>query len=177
MRALGIDYGERRIGVALSDPTGTIASPLPTLRKRRGKRPPYGRLEEIAEEHGVEAVVMGLPLTSDGTEDEWTETVRAVGEKIGERLGVPVHYMDERMTSARAERTVRRRLGLPKEEREKKERVDAAAAVLILQSWLDRPDQETQNGPAPGEEATTEDGGSGPGEEQEGGRPDGEAGG
>lgn len=139
MRVLGIDYGERRIGLALSDPTGTIATPLPTLSKRRGKRPPYPKLEEIAEENDVEAVVMGLPLSPGGNETEWTARVRTVGEKIGERLGVPVHYADERMTSARAERTVRKRMGLPKEERERKERVDAAAAVLILQSWLDRP--------------------------------------
>lgn len=139
MRVLGIDYGERRIGVALSDPTGTIASPLPTLRKRRGKRPPYGRFEEIADEHGVEAVVMGLPLSPGGNETDWTGEVRRVGEKLGSRLEVPVHYIDERMTSARAERTVRTRMGLPKKERERKERVDAAAAVLILQSWLDQP--------------------------------------
>lgn len=138
MRVLGIDYGERRIGLALSDPTGTIATPLPTLRKRRGKRPPYGEIESIAEESEVEAVVMGLPLSPGGSETEWTATVRGVGDAIERRLEVPVHYVDERMTSARAERTVRKRMGLPKKERERKERVDAAAAVLILQSWLDR---------------------------------------
>lgn len=139
MRVLGIDYGDRRIGVALSDPTGTIASPLPTLHKRRGKRPPYRELREIAREHGVEAVVLGLPLSPEGTETEWTAEVREVGQNLERRLDVPVHYVDERMTSARAERTVRKRMGLPRGEREKKERVDAAAAVLILQSWLDRP--------------------------------------
>jgi len=137
VRALGIDYGERRIGVAISDPTGTIAGPLPTLKKRRGHRPPYGELEKIAEENGVEAIVLGLPLSLSGEESEWTAEVRRVGEKLGERLGVPVHYVDERMTSVRAERVVRRRLGLSRGERERKERVDAAAAVLILQSWLD----------------------------------------
>lgn len=139
MRVMGIDYGDRRIGVALSDPTGTIASPLPTLKKRRGKRPPYGELETIAAEQDVEALVMGLPLESDGSESEWTREVRRVGEKLGRRLGVPVHYVDERMTSARARRVVRGRLGLRKEQREEKERIDAASAVLILQSWLDRP--------------------------------------
>lgn len=139
MRVLGIDYGDRRIGVALSDPTGTIASPLPTLHKRRGKRPPYGKIRDIAREHGVEAVVLGLPLSPEGTETEWTAEVRDVGRNLERRLDVPVHFVDERMTSARAERTVRKRMGLPRGEREKKERVDAAAAVLILQSWLDRP--------------------------------------
>jgi len=137
VRVLGIDYGERRIGVAMSDPTGTLATPLPTLKKRRGHRPPYGEIERIAREHDVVAVVVGLPLNLDGDETTWTEEVRRVGERIGERLGVPVHYVDERMTSVRAERAVRKGMGLPRTERERKERVDAGAAVLILQSWLD----------------------------------------
>ena len=139
MRALGIDFGERRVGLALSDPTGTIASPLPTLKRRRGKRPPVKAMERIGREKGVEAVVMGLPLSLDGEETEWTRKIREVGDELGRRLEVPVHYVDERMTSARAERVVRQRLNLPRKSREEKERVDAAAAVLILQSWLDRP--------------------------------------
>lgn len=137
MRVLGIDFGERRVGLAVSDPTGTIATPLPTLKRRRGKRPPLLALEDVAREHGVEAVVMGLPLDLSGDETEWTTHVREVGDELGRRLEVPVHYMDERMTSVRAERAVRK-LGLPKAERERKERVDRAAAVLILQSWLDK---------------------------------------
>lgn len=139
MRILGIDFGEARIGLAVSDPTGTIASPLPTLKRRRGKRPPIEEMVKIARKHEVEALVMGLPLDAGGNETEWTARVREVGEELGRRLEVPVHYQDERMTSARAERVVRTRLGLPRREREKKGRVDAAAAVLILQAWLDRP--------------------------------------
>lgn len=150
MRVMGIDYGERRIGVALSDPTGTIASPLPTLKKRRGKRPPYGELEAIADRESVHALVMGLPLDADGSESEWTAEVRRVGEKMARRLDVPVHFVDERMTSARARRVVRGRLGLRKEQREEKERIDAASAVLILQSWLDRPEAPKQRGAGAG---------------------------
>lgn len=134
----------------MSDPTGTIASPLPTLKRRRGKRPPIKAMERTAEEHDVEAVVMGLPLSLEGEETEWTREIREVGDELGRRLEVPVHYVDERMTSVRAERVVRKRLNLPRSAREEKERVDAAAAVLILQSWLDRPD-----GPAG---AVTDDG-------------------
>jgi putative Holliday junction resolvase len=137
MRFLGIDFGERRVGVAVSDPTGTLASPLPTVKRRAGKRPPLAALEDLALQHGVQAIVLGLPLTPAGEESEWTRTVREVGEALARRTGLPVHFIDERFTSVRAERAVRG-LGLPKRKREEKERVDAAAAVLILQSWLDR---------------------------------------
>jgi putative Holliday junction resolvase len=137
MRVLGIDFGERRIGLALSDPTGTLASPLPTLKRRAGKRPPLAALMSVVESHGVEALVFGLPLTLAGEDSDWTRLVREVGIALGARSGLPVHFVDERLTSVRAERAVRS-LGLPKNKREQKERVDAAAAVLILQSWLDQ---------------------------------------
>ncbi len=136
MRALGIDFGERRVGVAVSDPTGVIAQPLPTLRRRAGKRMPLRALEEFAEEYGVQVIVVGLPLALSGDDTDWTRTVRDVAGKLGERSGLPVQLVDERFTSVRAERAVRS-LGLPKSKREEKGRMDAAAAVLILQSWLD----------------------------------------
>lgn len=134
---LGIDYGERRIGLALSDPTATIAQPLPTLMRRRGKRPPVAAISRLAAEHDARSIVLGLPLTADGEESEWTVEVREFGRKLGERTGATIHYLDERMTSAWAERSVRA-LGLPRAERERKERVDMAAAMLILQAYLDR---------------------------------------
>jgi putative Holliday junction resolvase len=137
MRILGIDFGERRIGLALSDPTGTLASPLPTVRRRAGKRPPLSTLMGIIEEHRVEILVFGLPLTPSGEDSEWTKEVREVGAALSNRTGLPVHFIDERFTSVRAEKAIRS-LGLPKSKREEKDRVDAAAAVLILQSWLDR---------------------------------------
>jgi len=136
-RVLGIDFGERRVGVAVSDPTGTLATPLPTLTRRAGKRPPIHALAELAREHGVRAVVVGLPLNLAGEETEWAIRVRAMGEELGRRTELPVHFVDERMTSVRAERAVRSQ-GLRRGERERKERVDAGAAALILQGWLDR---------------------------------------
>ena len=136
MRVLGIDYGERRIGVAISDPTGTFATPLPTLSRRRGKRPPMGALQALAREHGAVALIVGLPLAADGTETDWCAEVRRFGDRLGGSLALDVYYVDERMTSARAERVVRS-IGLPRRKREQKERVDAAAAALILQRWLD----------------------------------------
>jgi putative holliday junction resolvase len=135
-RILGVDYGERRIGLALSDPSGLIAQPLSALLRRRGKRPPFADIERIIHEHDVDEIVVGLPLESSGEESDWTRETRAFGDKLAVRTGLTVHYQDERMTSARAERTVRS-IGLPKKERERKGRIDAAAAALILQAYLD----------------------------------------
>lgn len=136
-RVLGIDYGERRVGVAISDPTATIAQPLTVLRRRAGKRPPVQAIADLITLHGAEHIVVGLPLTLAGDESDWTREVRAFGEKLGERTGTGVSFADERMTSVAAERAVRA-LGLKRSEREQKERIDAAAAVIILQSYLDR---------------------------------------
>ena len=133
-----MDYGERRIGLALSDPTGTLATPLTTLTYRKGKRPPLNQVEQIARDSSVERIVIGLPLDLSGGETDRCAVVRDIGRKLSERLEVPVDYVDERMTSVRAERMVRSS-GLPRSERERKERVDAAAAAQILQAWLDGP--------------------------------------
>lgn len=134
-RVLAIDYGERRIGIALSDPTRTIAQPLPTVARRRGKRPPIAAILRIIESNDVQHVVIGLPLSLAGDETDWTREVRAFGDTIALRSGLPVEYVDERLTSVAAERAVRS-LGLPRREKQRKERIDAAAAVLILQGWL-----------------------------------------
>ncbi len=135
-RILSVDYGERRVGLALSDPTATIASPLPTLTRRKGKRPPVAPIARLVEENEVAEVVVGLPLTLEGDDSDWTREVRAFAASLAERTGLPVALQDERMTSVRAERAVRS-LGLSKGKREEKERIDAAAAVLILQAYLD----------------------------------------
>ena len=137
MRVLGIDFGERRIGLAVSDPTGTLATPMPTLKRRAGKRPPLAALLEIIQEKDVGTIVFGLPLTLAGDDSDWTRAVREVGAALSKRSGLPVHFVDERFTSVRAERAIRS-IGLPKKKREEKERVDAAAAILILQGWLDQ---------------------------------------
>lgn len=135
-RILAVDYGERRVGLALSDPLAMIASPLPTLNRRKGKRPPVAAVARIVGEHDVVQLVVGLPLGLDGEENDWSREVRAFGEKLAERTELPIAFQDERMTSVRAERAVRS-LGLPRQQREDKKRIDAAAAVLILQAYLD----------------------------------------
>jgi putative Holliday junction resolvase len=136
---MGVDFGTKRIGLAVSDPTNTVATPLDTLHRRAGKRPPLARMAEIAREFEVDRVVVGLPLGLDGEENPWCAEVRDLGARLGERIGAEVAFVDERMTSVRAERAVRS-LGLSKREREQKGRVDAAAAQLILQAWLDHPE-------------------------------------
>lgn len=136
-RVLGIDFGERRIGIAISDPTATIAQPLTVLTRRAGKRPPVQAIADLVAAHEVHHIVIGLPLTLAGDESDWTREVRAFGEKLEQRTGVGVSFADERMTSVAAERAVRS-LGLRRREREQKERVDAAAAIIILQAQLDR---------------------------------------
>jgi putative Holliday junction resolvase len=134
-RTLALDYGERRIGVAVSDPTRTIASPLTTLTRRAGKRPPWAEITELVEQHEVDEAVVGLPLDLSGDETEWTKEVRRFGDDLARRTGLPVRWVDERLTSVAAERAVRG-MGLKRNEREQKERIDAAAAALILDAYL-----------------------------------------
>jgi putative holliday junction resolvase len=134
-RILAVDFGERRIGVALSDPSGTIASPFTTLPRRRGKRPPIADLINIMNEQEVDQVVVGLPLMLSGEDSEWTTAVREFAATLATRSGRNVTLVDERFSSIMAERAVRGS-GLKKSEREEKERVDAAAAAVILQSFL-----------------------------------------
>lgn len=135
-RILGVDYGERRVGLAISDPGAIIAGPLSVLTRRAGKRPPVQAIADLVQEHDVEHIVIGLPLTLAGDDSDWTLEVRAFGDKLAQRAGVGVSFADERLTSVMAERAVRS-LGLKKHEREQKERIDAAAAVIILQAFLD----------------------------------------
>lgn len=135
-RLLALDYGTRRIGVAVSDPTRTIASPLTTLTRRSGKRPPWAELAAIMADREIEEVVIGLPLDLAGLEGDWAAEVRAFGAEVTRRFGRPVHWVDERLSSVRAEEIVRGS-GLKKKERERKERVDAAAAAIILQDYLE----------------------------------------
>lgn len=136
-RLAALDYGTRRIGIALSDPTGTIAYPLTTVTRRPGKRPPWPEITRILGEHEVAEVVIGLPLSLAGEEGEWAAEVRDFAAQLQRRTSLPVHWIDERLTSVRAERSVRS-MGLKKSAREEKARVDATAAALILEAFLTR---------------------------------------
>ncbi len=124
--------------MAVSDPTNTVATPLDTLVRREGKRPPYAQMIDLAAEHEVGHLVVGLPLGLDGRENEWCAEVRSMATRLAERADLPVAFVDERMTSVRAEDAVRA-AGLNRSQRREKGRIDAAAAQLILQAWLDNP--------------------------------------
>ena len=137
-RALGVDFGTKRIGLAVSDPTNTVATPLETLVCREGRRPPYAKIVDLAVTHEVGQLVVGLPLDLSGKENEWCAEVRSMAARLGERADVPVAFVDERLTSVRAERALRA-AGLTRSKHREKSRVDAAAAQLILQAWLDQP--------------------------------------
>lgn len=104
MRVLALDYGEARCGCALSDPGGTIASPLGAV-ERPGTRRGLERLAQLAREHGAERIVVGLPLTLAGAEGAQAAETRAFAERLEQRVDVPVDLHDERFTTRLAERT------------------------------------------------------------------------
>jgi putative Holliday junction resolvase len=133
-RLLGVDWGETRIGLALSDESQTIAQPLSTLTRRVGKRVPIARLLEIARTHAVTGIVVGLPLDERGIEGTAARSARALAAAVAERGGVPVSLWDERFSTARALRAVREMGGST---RGRKDDVDALAAALLLQHYMD----------------------------------------
>jgi putative Holliday junction resolvase len=138
VRILGVDVGRRRVGLAISDPSGTLARPLTTL-SIDGDAAVERVLQEIetlrAEADGLDAVVVGRPARLDGSASELTAEVAAFVRSLRERATIPVHEEDERLSSREAES----RLALRERDwRKRKERLDAAAAAVILQDYLDR---------------------------------------
>jgi putative Holliday junction resolvase len=133
---MGVDYGERRIGLAVSDPTGTIASPAGVILRRTGQRPPIAELARRAASLDAVGVVVGLPLDGDGAETAWATEVRRVGDALGRRSGLPVRFVDERFTTAAALRAVHALAGST---RGRKADVDALSATVLLQHALALP--------------------------------------
>jgi putative Holliday junction resolvase len=133
-RVLAIDWGEKRIGLALSDPTRLIAAPAGCITRRAGKRPPVAELLRRAQALEAEAFVIGLPLDGNGDETPRCVEVRQVAAELERRSGAPVDLVDERFTTARALRTIREMGGST---RGRKGDVDALAATILLQHALD----------------------------------------
>ena len=133
-RVLAVDWGERRIGLALSDETRMLAQPLTTLTRRAGKRFPMRDFLALLERHAVSAVVVGLPLDQEGGEGDAAAAARHLATDIARTSGKPVELWDERFTTARALQAVREMGGKTKG---RKEDVDTVAATLLLQHYLD----------------------------------------
>lgn len=132
-RLLGIDYGERRCGIALSDPSRIIAGALTVLDGLSGK----ALLREVAAlcaEHEVEGVVVGLPLNMDGSRGPMTQAVEAFGESLRRRLGIPVNTWDERLTTRTAEQVL---IEGGTSRAKRKQLIDKVAAQVLLQAYLD----------------------------------------
>ena len=132
-RILAIDYGEKRIGLAVSDPSRTIASPAGFIERRAGKRPPVAELVRRAVLHEATAFVLGLPLDDNGDDTPRATEVRSIAAALEKRTGLPVSLVDERYTTAAALRAVRDMGGST---RGRKGDVDALAATVLLQHAL-----------------------------------------
>lgn len=133
-RILGIDWGEIRIGLAVSDQSQTLASPLETLHRRRGKRFPMTRFLELTAVHQPVGLVVGLPLSGEGVEEGSAASARELAATLTGRTALPLELWDERMTTARALRTIQEQGGST---RGRKTDVDALAATILLQHFLD----------------------------------------
>jgi putative Holliday junction resolvase len=134
-RVLAVDWGRKRFGVAISDPARLFAQPLATLVRRPKQRAPVAAVLDLVREHAVAEIVVGLPLTPEGEEGAAAGEARAFGARLAARGGLPVHFLDERMTTAHALKSARRS-GV--KDAASRGRIDQMAAVGILQAWLDR---------------------------------------
>jgi len=130
---LGIDYGSRRIGLAVSDPDRVFAFPAGCLERRGGDKD-LAALHELARARDVVEIVVGLPIHMDGREGPEARAARAFAEALGRETDLRVHLFDERWTSREAERALRETGG----RRRARGEVDAAAATLLLRAWLER---------------------------------------
>lgn len=143
MRILGLDYGSRTVGVAVTDPTGLIAQPLRTITRTRESmlRKTLQEIDSIVRTMQVGKIILGLPLNMDGTEGERAGRTRSFAEKLRQRVDVPVEFMDERLTTVEAD-GILEESGVRREIR--KQMIDQVAAQLILESWLHDHPEDTE---------------------------------
>ena len=153
-RIVALDVGDRRIGIAVSDPLGLTAQPVETYT-RVGYGPDTRRIAQLAQQYGTNRILCGLPLNMDGTQGFQTQKVREFSEKLTE-AGLTVEFYDERMTTVLAEGAL---LEADMRREYRKKKVDMVAAVMILQSYLDAQAARTAAEDADGEEEELEDDG------------------
>ncbi len=134
VRAIGVDLGSKRIGIAVSDLSGTIASALTTVHRSRSRRHDHGEIAKIVRDEEAEVVVVGLPLSLDGGEGPAATAARNEADRLASVVGVPVEMYDERFTTVTAERGM---LAAGLDARERRRVVDKVAAAVMLQAWLD----------------------------------------
>ena len=151
MRILGLDYGSKTVGVAITDPTGLIAQPLVTLKRERESmlRKTLKEIAELAERYQAERIILGLPFNMDDTEGERAEKTRAFRRLLSARVKVPVELMDERLTTMEA-REILDESGVPRAEQ--KRVIDQVAAQLILEAYLHERAMEEAKQPISGKE-------------------------
>ncbi|HEV2469042.1 MAG TPA: Holliday junction resolvase RuvX [Candidatus Sulfotelmatobacter sp.] len=132
-RVLGLDVGARRVGIAISDPLGITAQGLETLH-RKNKKYDLQFLRRIVQQYQVKEIVVGLPLRMSGAEGTQAEKIQAFADDLRKHFKLPVHFWDERLTSAEANRLLREtELSIEK----RGQAVDRMAAILILQGWME----------------------------------------
>jgi putative Holliday junction resolvase len=134
MRALGLDLGTKRIGVAVSDRSGTLASPLTVIERGRSRRVDHARIADLVRVEEADCVVVGLPIGLSGDAGPAAQAARSEAEALATVVGVPVETHDERFTTVTAERSLAE-AGVTG--RARRQVIDKAAAAVILQSWLD----------------------------------------
>jgi putative Holliday junction resolvase len=133
-RLIAIDWGKIRIGLALSDETQTLATPLETLTRRAGKRFPMPRFLDLIARYAPVGIVVGLPLSSEGAESDASTAARRMADAVARRTGLPFTLWDERMSTARALGAIREQGGSTAG---RKGDVDALAAAVFLQHFMD----------------------------------------
>lgn len=134
MIIIGIDYGEKKIGVAKSDPLGLLAHGITTIEWDRDIEKPINQIQQIVIQHNVEKIVLGLPLNMDDTEGEKAIKVRDFADLLKKRLNIPVEFYDERLSTVEAHDIIHMQ---GKKTGKNKKRIDMVAACVILQSYLD----------------------------------------
>jgi len=135
MRILGIDYGTKRVGIAVSDESEFLASPRETMLRSKSLDADLARLKTLIDEEGIALVVVGLPINMDGTHGPMAEEAEAFASKLQDVSGLQVEFYDERLTSAEAERVL---IEADVSRSKRKDLRDSLAATLILQGFLDR---------------------------------------
>ena len=132
-RILALDYGHKRIGAAISDPSGQLATPLEPILRTDKKITVTIQLQQLIDTYQVSRVVLGLPMNLDGTEGSSAKAVRTFGETIASKISVPIDFFDERLTTAAAERSL---VAMGMRRSKRKELRDSVAATLLLEEYL-----------------------------------------